>query len=193
MKQIGWIGLAAAATAAVAAGWFLRGEGLGTAATLDARSTAGPAETDYIAATRVIEGTLSASSRERLAAHDNSRRALLILLRAHDRMACEDLGRQLRAVLRAGGPRYRALALVEPSAADAYRTWLRREHVRAEVVPIAMEQVFASGTPIPTPAVIHPVRFPNSSVTSSPFETRTTPAPRAPTRAVGPATGAASS
>lgn len=173
MRRVRFFGLAAAAGAAVATGWALRTTSSSFPAVSNSPVTAESDDQSYAAATRPISGTLSASSRARIAAHLRSGHAVLIVLRSRDRKSCEDMGRQFRALLRAAGPGYPAVALVEPDAKDGYRTWMRREHVPVEVVPFSPDSMFTPTASLPTPAVLvtrdgrtargvgHPVRFPN--------------------------------
>ncbi|HET7459727.1 MAG TPA: hypothetical protein VFJ82_00710 [Longimicrobium sp.] len=98
--------------------------------------------------------------------------AVLIVLRDRDRRVCEDLGRQLRELLRQTGAGTPAIVLVDSASADAYRTYLHREHVRASLMVIAPDDVLTAHPWVPTPAVLirhggaavgvaHPIRFPN--------------------------------
>jgi hypothetical protein len=178
MRPAVWIALAAAAPACLALGWVVRGRTSASPSLLQSLPTRAIPAADYAAATRPLEGPLSTTARQRLGPGAGSGRAVLILLHARDWRSCEDLGRQLREMLRVTAPGYRVLALVDPAAAGEYRTWMRREHVTAEIVASPPDSVFARPGPVPTPAVLvthdgrtargvgHPVRFPNMRIRS---------------------------
>jgi hypothetical protein len=135
---------------------------------------AAPTTAEYDASTVVLAGELSSRASGRIARHTREGRAILVVLRGPDRLVCEDLGRQLRELLRRAGPDYPAVVLVAPADEEDYRRFMRREHVPATIETLAPEHLLTSGTDLPTPAVLvtrdgahtaegvgHTRRFPN--------------------------------
>lgn len=161
--------------ASMLGGWTLaRGSGAerGPAAATSVQPE--PTDAEYDSSTVAVRGVLSPAARSRIAPHARDGRALLIVLRGEDRLVCEDLGRQLRELLRRAGRPYPALLLVASEDADAYRRFIRREHVPAAIETIAADELLESGGDLATPAVLvthdtaqsaegvgHTRRFPN--------------------------------
>lgn len=83
------------------------------------------------------------------------RRALFVLT-AENCFTCEDLGRQLREVLRSPSVRRLPLSIVVVgNDMERVRGWLRRERIRPEnTIEIALGLRLNDGTLVPTPAVI---------------------------------------
>jgi len=121
-----------------------------------------------------ISGTLTPAARRAIRRAHGQGYPLVIVLRATDRRKCEDLGRQLREMLRVAGDRARAVLVTEDSAAEGYRAFARREHLKATIVSFPLDSLMRDRPRLPTPAVLvdvdadgrvegiaHPDRFAN--------------------------------
>ncbi|HEX2202648.1 MAG TPA: hypothetical protein VHG91_05105 [Longimicrobium sp.] len=133
-----------------------------------------PTTAEYDASTIAVDGELSPAARADLAPHTRDGRALVVVLRGRDRLTCEDLGRQLREAKQQAGDSHPIIVMTDSADVDAYRGFLRRERVRAPIVPFAPDALLPAEGPLPTPAVLvthdsarsaagvaHPRRFPN--------------------------------
>jgi hypothetical protein len=82
-------------------------------------------------------------------------KSIVIALNAADCFTCEDLGRQLREIVRASSERQWAIAVIAPSS-DSLRveTWLRRQRIHRDRMIWSEIKTAFIGSPPPTPAVI---------------------------------------
>jgi len=122
-------------------------------------------------ATVSVRGRLAPAARTWVEAHGRGSRALIVVLRARDVTVCEDLGHQLREVIRAAGSGTPATAVVD--RAEDVAGFLRREHLHLPVKILPPDSLLDDGRPLATPAVLivrdgkiadgiaHPVRFAN--------------------------------
>ena len=121
-----------------------------------------------------ISGRLTPRVRDRMRAHAQEGRAVIVVLRKRDVESCENLGRQLREALRATGRGTRGIVVVDPGAEERVHGFLRREHLHLVFEVLSPDSLFADGRHVPTPAMLvlsgsgleargvaHPNRFAN--------------------------------
>jgi|tagenome__1003787_1003787.scaffolds.fasta_scaffold20989381_3 hypothetical protein len=125
----------------------------------------------YARATVSVRGRLGPLAHEWVRVHGRGGRALIVVLRGHDVAVCEDLGHQLREVLRAAGSGVAAIAVVDRE--EDVAGFLRREHLHFAIGILSPDSVLDGGRTLVTPAVLvtrdgalaegtaHPVRFAN--------------------------------
>lgn len=110
-----------------------------------------PRAFNYEAAAERFAGQLSGPARRHV--EFTSDTALVVLLRQADLASCEDLGRQLRELKRAYGPR-RSIHVFTDST-HAVETYLRRERIgRVRVRALDPASVMGGGRAVTTPAVL---------------------------------------
>lgn len=125
-------------------------------------------------ATVAVSGLLTPAARRAISVAGDGGPYLMIVVRAHDRRKCEDLGRQLREMLRNAHGRFRTVLVTEDSATESYLAFVKREHLKARVVSLPLDSLMDGRSQLATPAVLvqldpngrikgiaHPARFAN--------------------------------
>ena len=141
-----------------------------------AASATGPSPEVLAAASVRVRGRLAARARGWVT-HAGRDGAVIVVLRRHDIAVCENLGHQLRELVRADRRRRPVVALAEPGALEEVATFFRREHLHVPIRMLSPDSVFTDTQHMPSPAVLvaangraegvaHPVRFANLRVTS---------------------------
>jgi hypothetical protein len=134
----------------------------------------------FASATTPLRGRLTPVASAKLKEVDGGSVAILVLLDPADIRVCEDLGHQLRKLVRRAGAAFPLVFVVDSAALTDVRTFARREHLQASgFIGLRADAVIVEKQRVPTPAALviqtdkgdvvgvgHPRRFPNVRVRS---------------------------